>query len=321
MEIYRWDLDKTYLATDFDSVRGLMRSALESPTSKRNVPGSAALLRALSARPHTKVVILSGSPTQMRATLSEKLRLDGIRYDELHLKDNLNNLRRGRFRAVKGQFGYKLPALLTGRIGINPEHREHLFGDDAEVDALVYSVFAEAIAGRLTPAEVRRIMQAGGAYPDRIQTALDALEQVERSDAVERIFIRIERGIPPRIFRNLGSRLIPIYSWFQAALVLYGADRLKASEVQAVTLEVMSGKGHGDLALGNLFQDIVRRGHVPLSAMGRLVDELQDERLAQLIDRCRNRVNWLGKDDARYRAPAPPGAVDYVQLFQHFSRK
>ena len=144
---------------------------------------------------------------------------------------------------------------------------------------------------------------------------------MERSDAVERIFIRIERGIPPRIFRNLGSRLIPIYSWFQAALVLYGADRLKASEVQAVTLEVMSGKGHGDLALGNLFQDIVRRGHVPLSAMGRLVDELQDERLAQLIDRCRNRVNWLGKDDARYRAPAPPGAVDYVQLFQHFSRK
>ncbi|MED5374469.1 MAG: phosphatase domain-containing protein [Myxococcota bacterium] len=319
MEVYRWDLDKTYLATDFDSVRGLVRSALESPHAKRNVPGSGALLRALSARPHTKVVILSGSPTQMRATLSEKLRLDGIRYDELHLKDNLNNLRRGRFRAVKGQFGYKLPALLTGRMGMGPEHSETLFGDDAEVDALVYSVFADAIAGRLTPAEVQRIMEAGKAYPDRIQTALDALEQVERHDAVERIFIRIERGIPPRIFRNLGARLVPVYSWFQAALVLYGAERLSAKQVQSVALEVIAA-GQGDLALGNLFQDIVRRGHVPLSRMATLVDELQDARLAELIARCRKRVRWLGDEDSRYRPPAPPSSVDYLRLLHHFHK-
>ncbi len=120
MYVYRWDLDKTYLQTDFHSVRGLLRSAMESPEAKRNVPGSAALMRALSAgveaRP-SRVVIVSGSPTQMREVLEKKLQLDGVRYDTLTLKDNLGNLKRGRFRAIRGQFGYKLPCLLRDRVG------------------------------------------------------------------------------------------------------------------------------------------------------------------------------------------------------------
>ena len=87
MHVYRWDLDKTYLETDFHSVRGLIRSALEPAEAKRNVPGSAALLRALSSRPGSRVIFLSGSPTQLREVLERKLELDGVRFDELHLKD------------------------------------------------------------------------------------------------------------------------------------------------------------------------------------------------------------------------------------------
>lgn len=317
-EVFRWDLDKTYLATDFGSVRGLVKAALESPQDKVNIPGSGALLRALSLRPTARVVIVSGSPTQMRQVLSEKLRLDGIRYDELHLKDNVGNLKRGRFRAVKGQMGYKLPALLEGRVGVPVGVRETLFGDDAEVDALVYSVFADAVSGRLTPREVARVMRAGGAYDDHIDQARAALDRIERTDAVDRIFINLERGIPPKVFRELGTRVIPIYSWFQAALVLYGAEKLTAAEVAAVTYEVVQAGGYGDLALGNLFQDIVRRGHVPLSKMQELVDQVDDERLVRVIERCRARVSWLGRTDARYRPPMPPGSVDYAPLLAHF---
>ena len=110
--IYRWDLDKTYLKTDFDTLRQLVRTALQSADQKVTVPGAAALIRELRERGDSKLCIVSGSPKQMRSVLEEKLKLDGVEWDELILKDNVRNVLRGRFRALKGQVGYKLPALL-----------------------------------------------------------------------------------------------------------------------------------------------------------------------------------------------------------------
>ena len=43
--VARWDLDKTYLRTDFDTVRDLVRTAIERPDQKRTVPGAATLMR------------------------------------------------------------------------------------------------------------------------------------------------------------------------------------------------------------------------------------------------------------------------------------
>ena len=43
--VYRWDLDKTYLRTDFDTLKDLWRRAIERPADKRTVPGAAPLLR------------------------------------------------------------------------------------------------------------------------------------------------------------------------------------------------------------------------------------------------------------------------------------
>ena len=79
MHIYRWDLDRTYLDTEIDSVRGLLRTALESAGEKKVIPGADALLRSLIRHdPDAMVCILSGSPRQMRGVLREKLALDGI---------------------------------------------------------------------------------------------------------------------------------------------------------------------------------------------------------------------------------------------------
>lgn len=318
MEIYRWDLDKTYLATDFESVRGLWRAAREAPEDKRNVPGSAELLRALSRRPGARVVIVSGSPTQMREVLAEKLRLDGVRFDELLLKDSLRHLKKGRFRAIKGQFGYKLPALLRGRIGLGKGAKETLFGDDAEVDAIVYSVFADAVAGRLSAHEVSRIMESAGAYPDHIQSAVDALDAIAQSDAVERIFIRLEKAIPPRLFEILGPRVVPVYSWFQAALVLYAAGRIEAQTVAEVAQAVHSQSGHGRQELGNHFQDLVRRGHVPMDAMERLFDEVNAVEGADgVLDACARRLGWMGS--AVGKPPERAERIDYLALLEAFA--
>src|SRR5688572_29796128 len=112
---FRWDLDKTYLRTEFDSLRGLARSAIETAADKQAFPGATALLRALK-QDGNRICIVSGSPTQMRQVLAAKLALDGIAYDEFVLKNNLKNLLRGRFRSVRAQIPYKLPAMLQSRI-------------------------------------------------------------------------------------------------------------------------------------------------------------------------------------------------------------
>ena len=86
-------------------------TALERPDQKRTNPGASTLLREM-VRAGVRVHILSGSPEQMRKNLEDKLRLDGITWDTFTLKPNLQNLLRLRFRAMRDQLGYKLPALL-----------------------------------------------------------------------------------------------------------------------------------------------------------------------------------------------------------------
>ena len=141
--VYRWDLDKTYLRTEFDTVRDLVKTAFESAAQKRTVPGAAALLRELRATEPRGIYIVSGSPEQLRRVLEAKLRLDGIRWDSLTLKPQLHALLRGRFRFLKDQVGYKLGSLLETRAELPAEVDEFMFGDDAEADAFIYSIYSD----------------------------------------------------------------------------------------------------------------------------------------------------------------------------------
>src|SRR6202050_1543606 len=169
--IARWDLDKTYLRTEFDTLRDLVRTALERPDEKRTNPGASTLMREM-VRAGVSVHILSGSPEQMRHRLEDKLRLDGITWDSFTLKPNLQNLLRLRFRAVKDQLGYKLPALLGSRAKLAEggapaiDSTETLFGDDAEADAYVYSLYADFVAGRVGEDVLLGVLEGGRVYDD-----------------------------------------------------------------------------------------------------------------------------------------------------------
>ena len=164
--VYRWDLDKTYLRTEVDSIRDLLRTAVEPATRKRTVPGASVLLRELRATNPAAVYILSGSPEQMRRVLEAKLRLDGIRWDSFTLKPSLDNLLKGRFRVLKDQVSYKLEALLSARAHGDRDHREVLFGDDAEADAFIYSLYSDLCAGRVGADTLAEVLERAGVYED-----------------------------------------------------------------------------------------------------------------------------------------------------------
>ena len=266
--IARWDLDKTYLRTDFDTLRDLALTAIERPDQKRTVPGAAALLRELG-RAGVETHILSGSPEQLRSRIEQKLRLDGAKWASLTLKPNLQNLLRLRFRALRGQLGYKLPALLHRRcelLGQRDENgvlvREVLLGDDAEADAFVYSLYADICEGRVTDDEVVQVMRRGRAYDDTIQDALRYARLVDKGLVVEYILIHLDRQSSPSDFRQYGPRVVPFYNYLQAAFVLHEAGRIPGRAVLRVAQDLIGAHNFDGAALGRSFLDLSRRGHV-----------------------------------------------------------
>ncbi len=257
--IYRWDLDKTYLQTEFDTFRALVRTAIQKASEKKAVPGAAALMRELKG-PDARLCIVSGSPTQMRAVLAEKLKLDGVEFDELVLKDNVKNLLRGRFKALRGQVGYKLPVLLESRAKAPVDAEEVLFGDDAEADAFVYSLYADMVARRVSEPVVHQVLEAAQVYDDDVARVFAAWKQIPEADPVRRIFINLDRLTPPAYFARYGPRVVPVFNYFQAALVLMADGHLSAPAALRVMVEMVQTAGYNLLTLSNSFQDLIRRG-------------------------------------------------------------
>src|SRR5258708_4833727 len=266
--IARWDLDKTYLRTEFDTLRDLIRTAFERADQKRPVPGASTLLREIAGT-GASVHILSGSPEQLRAKLEEKLRLDGARWDSFTLKPNLRNVLRLRFRAVRDQLGYKLPALLAARTKLPSQRdaegqliKEVLIGDDAESDALVYSLYADVVAGSVSDGELEDILTRADAYKDAIADAIRYARIVEHGDAVERILIHLDRYSPPSDFAPYGPLVVPFYNYLQAAFVLEEDGRLPPAAVVRVAIDLVLDHRFDGEALGRSYLDLWRRGHL-----------------------------------------------------------
>lgn len=318
--VYRWDLDKTYLRTEFDSFRALIRTAFERAEQKQAIPGAAALLRELKRRGETRLCFISGSPRQMRKVLSQKLALDGIEFDEFILKPNLRNLLTGRFRALREQVGYKLPALLSGRAGLPSDVLETCFGDDAEADGFIYSLYGDLIAGRVERAVLDEILERAGVYTDDIARTRSLIESLEpnlaSTDAVRRIFIHLDRRSATSRFDRYGARLVPIFNYFQATLVLYEDGQLDAGALFRIVTDMIEGFGYSSDALRNSLHELVRRGRVAAAAVGRLADELGGgaapselgRKLATLVCDVRSLPPVLAR--------LPEGPIDYLAALE-----
>jgi hypothetical protein len=87
------------------------------------------------------------------------------------------------------------------------------------------------------------------------------------------MFIHLDRRSPPLGFRRFGPRLVPVYNYFQAALVLYEDKVLSARQVIFVALEMLDS---GQYELGHLatsVQDVIRRGRIARDTALQLVED------------------------------------------------
>lgn len=206
--------------------------------------------------------------------LTEKLKLDGVEFDELVLKDNLRNLVRGRFKAMRGQVGYKLPVLLESRARAPVDAEEVLFGDDAEADAFIYSLYADMVARRVNEPVVYRCCRPPRSTQTTSRASSPNGRRYLRPTPVRRIFIMLDRLTPPAYFSKYGPRVVPIFNYFQAALVLMGDKHLNGVQVLKVMLELVQTSGYNLLTLSNSFQDLLRRG-LPIAGLEALLEAMQ----------------------------------------------
>ena len=291
---YFWDIDKTYLVSEFDTLKGLLSMTMEMAIDKRNIAGTDVLLRALrrghpdpdpgdvAGPPEVRsnpLYFVSASPPQLRGILEKKMLLDGVEYDGITFKDQLALVRQGRVGHVTAHIGYKLVALLLYRRELPWTMREVMVGDDSETDALIYGLYADIIAGRLRGDALTRTLARMDVPPEDTRQIRRLSDPLPARDLVDRIFINLEKRTAPSSFHDWGPRVAPCYDTFQMALGLY-ADRCIGREAVLTQGRELLGRFQARPAgLLRRALDLVDRGVIGLQTLSALWPDLRHDHI------------------------------------------
>lgn len=282
-DVFIWDLDKTYLRTKFESFGDLVRTIRQTAKDKVAYPGATPLLRALRRGPNgiRPIYFVSASPPQIREKILEKFALDGVEIDGIYFKDNLRNVRPGRFKRLREQMGYKTLALLDLRSKLPKAACETMFGDDAETDVAIYSTFSEIIEGRITNWPLYEFLRKQGVFRDEaLRIAWRARRIGKRDKGVRRIFITVHRDLlDPRYFRRFGHRVTGTRSYFQTATALHIDGRIAIEDVAVVAEELLGRGGMTRDDLARQLDDLRRRAVATSDAIQDCVNKLTELRV------------------------------------------
>jgi hypothetical protein len=322
--ILRWDLDKTYLVSNFESLRYLIRVPFQKAKDKVALPGVAAVIKGVrrsteTAGRHVAVYFLSASPPQIGAAIREKLELDGIVHDGITFKDQVRHLMYARFDAVLEQIGYKLERLLASAGEAPADAEELLFGDDWESDPFVYSLYADVLEGRVSDQEVTDLLRRAGVsrhYAERIAELIAADTPRVRVGA---IFILRQRPARAADLQAFGPRLVWFDNYFECALKLWVLGLLDRQGV----VEVLRDVGFNPAQAAVAFEAVCQRSDFDRAALAPIrrlliksgaMDEVRRAPLGRRISAA------LLRHFARARPSANGNAaVDYAELVERWS--
>lgn len=266
---YIWDIDNTYLLTEWDGLRDLIRIRLEAAEDKRPVPGAVELLAGLrrvevgGQRP--PVWFVSASPETMRPVLERRMLLDGVVHDGITFR-SLRSLRH-----LRDIFGYKLAALLLYRLESPLGAREVLFGDDREHDPWIYELYARACAGTCRGAELEAALAPRGVRTQARRYIAALAGELAARDAVEWIFIRRTGAAKVEADPPDDPRLVFLDDFAQAAALLRALGRIPAEDLRCV-LAAARAAGLGVEPLRAVQEKAAR---LPAGAPARVAAELE----------------------------------------------
>ena len=243
------DVDKTYLDTDFKSIKGLLTIPFEWAEDKQTVAGMAPVLKELrfgsgNFNALIPFYFLTASPPFLIRILKKKMLIDSVQYDGIISKDWSKVIfKHKKTRWLKHQIGYKLCALLTQRIILPKSAKEILIGDDVEVDAFIYSFYADLLSGKIKGKEIGKILSREKCDEEEISEVIKIYDKLNfKNRAVHKIYIYMDKGENPSIFNDYGKDLIACLSPFQMAIHLYFDKQVRLIAVKMAAKDLLKRK-------------------------------------------------------------------------------
>lgn len=277
-EVVIADIDRTYLATRFSSMKGMLRIPFERAAQKQDIEGMARLLRELRRGPgrstrDTPLFFLSASPKQLRPVIERKMGLDGISFDGTTFKDWGRVFRAGRPSRIKEQIGFKLTALLTSRSHMPLGAHEILLGDDLETDPITYGLYADVLAGRIPTSDLARVLRLNGVAPADAEHIERVRRELEPGRGVRRAFIRLERHQDSDDFLEYGPGVVGCRGAFQMAVFHWRMGLISLSGVGRVAAALATRKVSVE-TLGRRVHDLRRRAMLEPAEVSQVLDAL-----------------------------------------------
>lgn len=199
--VYVWDVDKTYLDTRFSQLKHLLRIPFEFGVDKQAVAGTVELLKGLregaQGSQYRPLFFVSASPPQIRGAIERKMLLDGVDFDGITYKNAAVVLRRLQFDQLKEQVAFKLCALSLLFKELPEGARLHLFGDNAEKDQAIYSLFAKVASGACRGTDLHARLLSEGVRQEYADNAVRLAASLPTRECVDGIYIHLVREQAP----------------------------------------------------------------------------------------------------------------------------
>ncbi len=265
--VFVWDVDKTYLDTDFKSLLGLLRIPLEMAIDKTIIPGTAATLRecrrGAGERPeHTPIFFVSASPPQLAGVIRKKMLLDGLQPDGFLFKDQLTLALRGRFRELKFQVEYKLTAHWSLVAELPPSARLVVVGDDWESDAQVFHMLDASLSGRLTGPKLASALEDAGVRHASIWPMVELAKKAVGRAQVALACVILTRGRDPSFVEPYRPPVHAARESLQASALFANAGLISAGGVARVAWRLRADWGWSTDQVDASLLDASERGLV-----------------------------------------------------------
>lgn len=277
--VYVWDLDKTYLDTNFGTLKEVWRTIREKAFQKKNIPGTQLLVRALTEQQEGKIFaiyFITASPPQMEEAIRAKLEYDGIHPFGAFFKDNLRNLKPSLLWRLTEQIGYKLQAILQLRGILKSDVQQYLWGDDSESDVIIYSLYSDICARRIPEAELRSILEGLNVLPIQIDAIIESQSQIPVHDPVFKIYINLISDTDPDYYSKFGRRVVPTYNSFQIALNLFQDRRIEVATLKNIALDLLTNYAFSVDELLWSLEDFIQRGFLKSESVDNVIKTLKD---------------------------------------------
>ncbi len=194
------DVDKTYLNTDFESLKGLLWIPFEVAVDKVTIEKMNLIYQALrygtgSSPALTPLFFITASPPFIYSPLTSKMIRDGVEYDGIVMKDQDILLKKMEFKQLKSQVTYKLFALFS-LINLikSRDNNIILLGDDTESDLSIYLLFKKIVEENPPVFKAADLLLGAGVDVKYLDALLKLIREFNGDVRIKYIFIYLSKG-------------------------------------------------------------------------------------------------------------------------------